>query len=163
MVFSFSLNWNGQKTSLRIFTIKTSIQYMLADVKHWRICQIEPWCSIFKHIVNGWTLERCLWLGIMQPWYEPQAEHSGIHGNPESGICQPPSNWQSQWRYLPVPSQVKDRGPWEGAIKHTAGMNGHQGNKFNKVKVTCNGKLHVLNSWQAKYVSPAKPVWVWSY
>ena len=34
-------------------------------------------------------------LGMLEPRYEPQAEHAGIHDNPGS------RNHQAPWRYLP--------------------------------------------------------------
>jgi len=38
--------------------------------------------------------------GMVEPRYEPCAEHAGIHGNPESSNHQAPSHGYSQWRYL---------------------------------------------------------------
>ena len=65
---------------------------------------INSYYYIITAMLNSWPIDEVGKgaLGMVEPRYEPRAEHAGIHGNPESGNHQALSHWQSQWRYLPT-------------------------------------------------------------
>ena len=85
---------------------------------------------------------------MVEPRYEPRAEHAGIHGNPHSGNHEVLSHWESV-EILTTPYTYHRQ--WKGRRW------GRKSAQQAWMALTIQANCTFAHSWQAKHVSLAKP------